>query len=104
MKEKELQAGITELKGILEGMKTLLEWHKLKQFEATQHLASNLRFYDTTLNDLDNKYASFLLLASQIHGEIDEKNILQSKLRVIRKQLTRIELQACYLGSGIRFY
>ena len=104
MKEKDLQAAIIELKAILEDMKTLLAWHKLKRFEATQHPFSNLIFYDTTLNDLNNKYSIFLLLASQIHAGINNQNISQSKLKIIKKQLTKIELQACYLGSGVRIY
>ena len=60
MKEQDLQAAIAELKSILEDMKALLEWHKLKGFEAKQRLVTNLRFYDTTLNDLNNKYSEFL--------------------------------------------
>ena len=99
MKEKDLQAAIVELKGILEDMKTLLAWHKLKKFEVAQHPFSNLMFYDTTLNDLNNKYSEFLLLASQIHAgvKVNNQNIPQSKLKIIKKELTK-------LGSGIRFY
>ena len=104
MKERDIEAAIIELKSILEEMKALLAWHKLKRFEATQHPFSNLMFYDTTLGDLKSKYSSFSLLASQIHAEVNNQNIPKSKLSVIRKQLTKIELQACYLGSGIRFY
>lgn len=104
MKELDLQAAIVELKGILEDMKALLVWHKLKRFEATQHSFPNLLFYDTTLGDLNNKYSFFSLLASQIHAGINNQNIPKSKLRVIKKELTKIELQACYLGSRIRFY
>ena len=104
MKEKDLQAAIVELKGILEDMKALLAWHKLKRFEVAQHPFSNLMFYDTTLNDLNNKYSMFLFLASQIHAEVNNQSVPQSKLNVIKKELTKIELQAFYLGSGIRFY
>ena len=104
MKEKDLQAAVVELKGILEDMKALLAWHKLKRFEASQHPFSNLMFYDTTLNDLNNKYSMFLLLASQIHTEVNNQNIPKSKLSVIKKELTKIELQAFCLGSDIRFY
>ena len=104
MKEKDLQAAIIELKGVLEDMKTLLAWHKLKRFEIAQHSFSNLMFYDTTLNDLNNKYSMFLLLASQLHAEVNNQSIPQSKLRIIKKELTKIELQAFYLGSDIRFY
>ncbi len=104
MKEQDLQTAIVELKAILEDMKALLAWHKLKRFEASQHAFSNLMFYDTTLNDLNNKYSIFLLLASQIHAEVNNQKIPQSKLSVIKKELTKIELQAFYLGSDIRFY
>ena len=104
MKEKDIQAAIVELKGILEDMKALLAWHKLKQFEAMQRSFSNLVFYDTALGDLNNKYSIFLLLASQIHAGVDNQNIPQAKLKIIKKELTKIELQAYYLGSGIRFY
>lgn len=104
MKEKNLHAAIAELKAILEDMKTLLAWHKVKRFEATQHPFSNLMFYDTTLGDLNNKYSSFSLLASQIHAEVNNQNIPKSKLIIIKKELTKIELQAYYLGSEIKFY
>jgi len=104
MKEKDLQAAIVELKAILEDMKTLLAWHKLKRFEAAQHPFSNLMFYDTTLNDLNNKYSFFSLLASHIHAGVNNQNIPQSKLKIIKKELTKIELQAYYLGSGVRIY
>jgi hypothetical protein len=104
MKEQDLQAAIVELKGILGEMKALLAWHKLKCFEARQRSFSNLIFYDTTLNDLNNKYSIFLLLASQIHARIDNQNIPQNKLKAVKKELTKIELQVFYLGSGIRFY
>ena len=99
-----MQAAIVELKGMLEDMKALLAWHKLKRFEVVQHPFSNLMFYDTTLNDLNNKYSIFLLLASQIHAEVNNQSIPQNKLSVIKKELTKIELQAFYLGSDIRFY
>ena len=104
MKEQNLQAAVVELKGILEDMKALLAWHKLKRFEAAQHPFSNLMFYDITLDDLNNKYLTFLLLASQIHAEVNSQNIPQNKLKIIKKELTKIELQAFYLGSSIRFY
>jgi len=104
MKEQDLQAAIVELKGILKDMKTLLAWHRLKRFEATQHSSSNLVFYDTTINDLNDKYSLFLLLASRIHARVNNQNISGSKLKIIKKELTKIELQAYYLGSGIRFY
>jgi len=104
MKEQDLQAAMVELKGILEDMKALLVWHRLKRFEATQRSVSNLIFYDTTLNDLNNKYSTFLLLASQIHAGINNQNTPQSKLKIIKKELTKIELQAYYLGSDVRIY
>ncbi|MBN2454916.1 MAG: hypothetical protein JXB29_00025 [Sedimentisphaerales bacterium] len=81
MKEKDLLAAIVELNNILEDMKALLEWHRLKQSEAKQQSGSNLRFYDVTIGDLNNKYSEFLLLASRIHTGFDNQNIPQSKLR-----------------------
>ena len=104
MNQQDMQAAIVELKGILEEMRALLAWHRLKQFEAKQRPGSNLRFYDATIGDLNNKYSEFLLLASRIHTGIDNQNIPQSRLRAIKKQLTTIELQAYYLGSGVRIY
>ena len=104
MKEQDLHAAIIELKAILEDMKALLAWYKFKQLEAAQRSITNLRFYDTTLDDLNNKYSSFLLLASQIHAEVNNQNIPQSKLKIIKKELTKTELQAYYLGSGVRIY
>ena len=104
MREQDLQAAIIELKAILEDMKALLAWHKLKRFEATQHPFSNLMFYDATLGDLNNKYSSFSLLATQIHAGVNNQNIPKSRLIIIKKELTKIELQAYYLGSDVRIY
>lgn len=104
MNIQKLRTGIIELKGILEEMKALLEWHKLRRFESTQRPSSNLQFHDTTLNDLDNKYASFLLLASQIHAELDSSNIPQDNYRITKKEFIKLELQAYYLGSDVRIY
>ena len=104
MNNQKLSAAIIELKGILEDMKALLAWRKFRQFENTQCSISNLQFYDTTLHDLNNKYSSFLSLASQIHAELKNGNISKTKFRTIKKELTKIELQACYLDSGVRIY
>ena len=59
MNQQDLHVAIIELKDILDEMKALLAWHKLKRFEAAQHPFSNLMFYDTTLGDLNNKYSLF---------------------------------------------
>ena len=104
MKEKDLKAAIVKLKAILEDLKALLEWHKLKRFEAAQRSFSNLKFDDTTVNDLNDKYSTFLLLASQIHAGLNNQNIQQSKLEDIKKELIKIQLQAYYLGSDVRVY
>ena len=104
MKEQNLQIAIVELKAILEDMKALLAWHKLKRFEAAHHPFSNLIFYDATLSDLNNQYSTFLLLASQIHAGVNNQNTPQSKFKTIKKELTKIELQAYYLGSDVRIY
>ena len=104
MKEQDLQAAIVELKSILEEMKALLEWHRLKRLEATQHSLSNLKFHDTILNDLNNKYSFFSSIASQIHTGLNNQNIPKSKLKIIKKEITKIELQAYYLGSNVNVY
>ena len=91
MKEQDLHAAIAELKAILEEMKALLAWHKLKRLEAAQHPFSNLMFYDTTLTDLNNKYATLLLLASRIHAGVNNQKIpqqTQSHKKTINKNRT----------------
>ena len=104
MKGQNLQAAIIELKAILEDMKALLAWHKLKRYETAKHPFPNIMFYDTTLNELNHKYSTFLLLASQIHAGLNNQNIPKSKLSLTKQQLTKIELRAYYLGSGVRIY
>ena len=104
MEEKDLQAAIVELKAILEDMKALLAWHKLKRLEAAQRSFSNLIFYDTTPSDLNNKHSVFSLLASQVHAGLNNQNISRSGLKIIKKELMKIELQVYYLGSDVRIY
>jgi hypothetical protein len=104
MEKQALQPSLKELQGVLNDMKALLEWHKLKQFEAQQGPTSALRFHDTTWADLNNRYFSFLSLALQIHAAIAKKTADGNRFNNIKKQLTKIELQAYFLGSGIRFY
>ena len=100
MKKNKFESAIVELKRILGDMKALLEWHKLKRFEAAKNAFPNLMFHDTTLIDWNNKYSTFLLLASKIHAKIDNQNISQT----IKKELVKLELQAFYLGSHVRIY
>ena len=104
MNNRELQAAIIELNNILEEMKTLLQWHKLKRFEATQISVSNFMFQDTTFMDLNTKYSQLQFRIYQIHNEIKDSNIPKNKIKTAKKEITKIELQAFYLGSGIRFY
>ena len=103
MKKQDLQPALNELGSLLEDMKTLLEWHKLKQFEAEQNCASTVRFYDTTTMDLKDKYSSFLSLASQIHAAVGEEGLAADKFKTLKKQLAKMEHQAYFLGSAIRF-
>ena len=70
MNNQKLQAAIDELNNILEDMKTLLEWHKLKRFEAKQISVSNFMFQDTTFMDLNTKYSQLQFRISQIHDGI----------------------------------
>ena len=104
MNNRELQAAIIELNNILEEMKTLLQWHKLKRSEAMQISVSNFIFQDTTFMDLNTKYSQLQFRIYQIHNEIKDSNIPENKIKAAKKEITKIELQAFYLGSGIRFY
>ena len=106
MTEAELVAGLQKLRQILEEMKSLLAWQKLKSHEAKQRPSSLIRFSDTTDKDLMNKYSFFLSLAVQIHQVLDDKNVklTLSRRKRIKKQLETVEAQARYLGSPIRVY
>ncbi|MCF7955465.1 MAG: hypothetical protein K9M75_06665 [Phycisphaerae bacterium] len=106
MTETELVAGLQTLRQILEDMKALLAWQKLRAHEARQRPSSLIRFSDTAGNDLMNKYSSFLSLAEQIHRALDDSNakLTNSQHRRIKKQLETVETQAYYLGSPIRVY
>ena len=106
MAEAELGAGLQRLKQLLEQMKALLAWQKLKLIEATQRPIMNIRFNDTTYMDLMDRYSSFLTVSTQIHRILDENNAKISKAEQsrIKSELLTIEYQVYYLGSGIRFF
>ncbi|MFC1675808.1 hypothetical protein ACFL3G_01945 [Planctomycetota bacterium] len=106
MTETELVAGLQTLRHILEDMKALLAWQKLKSHEARQGPSSFIRFNNTASKDLMDKYSSFLSLAMQIHQALDDSNarLTDSQYRRIKKQLELIEAQTYYLGSPIRVY
>ena len=106
MTETELIAGLQTLRHILEDMKSLLAWQRLKSHEARQRPSSFIRFSNTASKDLMDKYFSFLSLAMQIHQALDDSNtnLTNSQHKRIRKRLEIIEAQAYYLGSPIRVY
>ena len=106
MTETELVAGLQTLRHILEDMKSLLAWQKLRSHEARQRPSSLIRFSNTASRDLMDKYSSFLSLAMQIHRALDDSNtkLTNSQHKQINKQLKTIEAQAYYLGSPIRVY
>ena len=104
MNNHQLQTAIGELKDILGDMKAIWQWHKLKQLENTQESVSNLRFYDTNISDLNEKYSQLLFVSSQVHMAINKSNLSPNELKVIKKELIKIELQAFYLGSGVNIY
>lgn len=106
MAEAGLEAGLQRLKQLLEQMKALLAWQKLKLIEATQRPIMNIRFNDTTYIDLMDRYTSFLTVSTQIHHILDENNAKISKAEQsrIKSKLLTMEYQVYYLGSGIRFF
>jgi hypothetical protein len=106
MTETELVAGLQTLRQILEDMKSLLAWRKLKSQEESQGPSSFIRFSNTTGKDLMGKYSSFLSLATQIHRALDDSRakLTNSQHKQIKKQLEIIEAQVYYLGSPVRVY
>ena len=106
MAEAGLEAGLQRLKQLLEQMKALLAWQKLKLIEATQRPIMNIRFNDTTYIDLMDRHSSFLTVSTQIHRILDENNAKISKAEQgrIKSELLTMEYQVHYLGSGIRFF
>lgn len=106
MTETELVAGLQTLRHILEDMKALLAWQKLKSHEARQKPFSFIRLSNTASKDLMDKHSSFLSLATQLHRAIDDSDarLTDSQHRRIKKQLELIEAQTYYLGSPIRVY
>ena len=106
MTETELVAGLQTLRQILEDMRSLLAWQKLKSHEIRQGPSPFIRFSNTAGKDLMDKYSSFLSLAMQIHQALDDNNaeLTNSQHKQIKKQLETIEAQAYYLGSPIRVY
>ncbi len=106
MIETELIAGLQTLQQIMEDMKSLLAWQKLRSHEAMQKPSSFIRFSNTASKDLMDKYSSFLSLAMQIHRVLDDRNakLTTYQHKRITNLLETIEAQAYYLGSPIRVY
>ena len=106
MTEKKLIAGLQSLRQILEEMKSLLAWRKLKCHEVSQSTSSVIRFSNNGSNDLIDRYSSFVSLAIKIHRALDDRNdkLTKSQHKRIKKQLETIEAQAYYLDSPIRVY
>ena len=106
MTETELVAGLQSLRQILEDMKSLLAWRKLKCHEARQSPSSVIKFSNNGSNDLMDRYSSFVSLAIKIHQALDDRNakLTNSQRKRIKKQLETIEAQAYYLDSPIKVY
>ncbi len=106
MKEVDLKAELKTLRQIVQEMKTLLAWQKLKLGEARQISISGIRLFDTTNTDLFNKYSSFLSISMQIHHVLDNGNtkITKSEQSRIKSELMTMEYQVHYLGSGVRVF
>ena len=79
MAEAELEAGLQHLKQLLEQMKAMFAWQRLKLSEAKQRPIMNIRFNDTTYIDLMDRYSSFLTVSTQIHRILEENNAKISK-------------------------
>ena len=101
-----MDAGLKALQQIIQEMKTLLAWHKLRLGEARQMSVSGIRFSDTTRTDLLDKYSAFQSISIQMHGVLDDENIKLNKgrLKSIKSKLMTMEYQVHYLGSGVSFF
>lgn len=106
MIESELIAQLQRLHHILEEMKALLAWQRLKYAESRQRAVSAIRFNNTTKTDLTDEYSSFHSISMNMHRILDDNNakITRTYRERINSQLTKIECQAYCLGSPIRIY
>jgi hypothetical protein len=106
VQKQQLTVRLGKLKEILNDAKAILEWHKLKAFEAKRNTSSKILFHDDTLGQLTDKQAAFQTLWIQINILLQDKNLNLSKSEKnkFQKELNKISMQFYYLGSGIRFY
>ena len=106
MAEAVLLDRLQTLQQILEEMKALLAWQQLKTTEARQRPFTSIRFNDTTQQDLLDKYSLFHSISMRIRSILDDSNVNITRTQRVRikSQLTKLELQAYYLGSPIRIY
>lgn len=106
MEKGELDAGLKSLQQIVQEMKTLLSWQKLKIGEIRQRPVSGIIFSDTTSMDLMDKYSAFMSTSMQMHEMLNDNTLKISKSRqkCIKSKLMKIECQVRYLGSGVRVF
>ena len=106
MKSGYFEDGIKTLKGLLEEMKALLEWQKLKYLESKHQSGRLLLSYEQIQQDLTDKYCGFLGVWSQMQATLNDPkdNTNKSKKQKIVKELNKLRSQLHYLGTNVRVY
>ncbi len=106
MKTAELQKSLRYLAELMDNMKALIEWQRLKQIEAYCNRGSSLRFYDSTGEQLFDKYNDFLFEASWLRKQLRRyKNQIPPKeFQSMTSQLNKLLAKLYYLGTEVRIY
>jgi hypothetical protein len=103
---QQLTGQLNELKNIIEEVKAILEWYKLKIFERSSNPSLTVFLQDDTFQQITDKQAAFQSLWIEITLLLQDKTIPLSQNQRIefQKELKKLSLQFYYLGSDVRIY
>jgi hypothetical protein len=101
---RQLAVQLDQLRKIIEDSKAILEWRKLKVFEANYNSSSRVFFQDDTFQQLIDKQVAFQAAWIETAVLLQDKtiNLSQAKRAKFQKELNKLSLQFYYLGTDVR--
>jgi hypothetical protein len=103
---EQLTVQLERLREIIEDSKAILEWRKLKVFEANLNRTSRVFFQDDTFQQLMDKQVAFQTAWIEAIMLLQDKsvNMSQDERDKFLKELNKLYLQFYYLGTDVRIY
>ncbi len=101
---EQLTVQLDRLREIIEDSKAILEWRKLKVFEANLNRTSKVFFQDDTFQQLMDKQVAFQATWIEANMLLQDKTIKlsQDEINKFKKELNKLSLQFYYLGTDVR--